>query len=119
MDNTKKLNHRYEMFAWGIFFLWWGFVEFKFLPHGAGDFGIGLILLGLNAMRSFKSIPTSGWTTALGIIMLMDGTLELAGRAFNLPFKLPLFAAMLIVLGTILLASELSRIRKSNLGSAG
>jgi hypothetical protein len=104
MDNPKKRNHKYEIIAWGVFFVWWGIVEFKFLPHGTGDLGIGLILLGLNAVRSVKGIPTSGWTIALGILMLADGILELTGTLFNLPFKLPIFAILLIILGGILLA---------------
>ena len=119
MDNVKTLNRKYVIIAWGVFFLWWGIVELKFLPHGTGDLGIGLIFLGLNAIRSLKDIPTSGWTIALGILMLADGMLELAGTFLNLPFKLPTFAILLIVLGVILLARELLGVRKSNLGNAG
>jgi hypothetical protein len=118
MDNTKALNRKYELMAWGVFFLWWGIIEFKFLPHGTGDFGIGLIFLGLNAIRFLKGIPTSGWTIALGILMLADGILELAGSVLNLPFKLPIFAILLIVLGMILVAHELLKVRKSDLGNA-
>jgi len=119
MDNIKTLNRKYELMAWGVFFLWWGIVEFKFLPHGTGDLGIGLIFLGLNAVRALKGIPTSGWTIALGILMLVDGMLELAGTVLNLPFKIPVFAILLIVLGMILLAHELLRVRTSNPGNAG
>ena len=107
MDNTKNQNLKYEIIAWGVFFLWWGIVEFKCLPHGTGDFGIGLILLGLNAVRSLKGIPTSGWTIALGAFMLVDGLLELAGSVLNLPFNLPVFAILLILLGLILVARQL------------
>jgi hypothetical protein len=111
MDNTKKLNHKYEIIAWGLFFLWWGISELKFLPHGTGDSGVGLILLGLNAVRYLKGIPTSGWTIGLGIFMLADGMLELAGTVFDLPFKLPVFAILLIVLGMILLVRQLLKQR--------
>ena len=107
MDNTKILNRKYEIIAWGVFFLWWGIVEFKFLPHGTGDFGIGLILLGLNAVRSLKGVPTSGWTIALGTFMLADGLLELAGTVLNFPFKLPVFAILLILMGSFLVARQL------------
>ena len=111
MDNKKTLNRKVELIAWGVFFLWWGIVEFKFLPHGTGDFGIGLILLGMNAVRSLKGIPTSGWTISLGILMLADGILELARTVLNLPFKLPIFAILLILLGMILLVRELLKER--------
>ena len=119
MDDVKTLNRKFVIIAWGVFFLWWGIVEFKFLPHGTGDLGVGLIFLGLNAIRSLKGIPTSGWSIALGSLMLVDGMLELAGTVLNLPFKLPIFAILLIVLGVILLARELLGVRKSNLGNAG
>ncbi len=111
MDNTKKLNHKYEIIAWGVFFLWWGITELKFLPHGTGDIGIGIILLGLNAVRSLRGIPASGWTIGLGIFMLADGLLELAGTVLNLPFKLPIFAILLIVLGMILVVREILKQR--------
>jgi hypothetical protein len=119
MDKKKGLNQKFEIIAWGVFFVWWGIAEFKFLPHGTGDLGIGLILLGLNGMRSLNGIPTSGWTMALGIIMLVDGILELAGTLLNLPFKLPVFAILLIVLGVIVLGRALANSSKSNLGNAG
>jgi hypothetical protein len=118
MDKIKVLNHKYELIAWGLFFIWWGINEFKFLPHGTGDLGIGLIFLGLNAIRYLKAIPTSGWTIALGILMFVDGILELAGTILNLPFKLPIFAILLIVLGMILVVHELCMVRKSSLGNA-
>jgi hypothetical protein len=51
--------------------------------------------------------------------MLVDGMLELAGTVLNLPFKIPVFAILLIVLGMILLAHELLRVRTSNPGNAG
>ena len=119
MGDKKNLNHRFEIITWGVFFVWWGIVEFKFLPHGTGDLGLGLILLGLNAVRSLNGIPPSGWTMALGIIMLVDGILELAGTLLNLPFKLPVFAILLIVLGVIILGRALAKMGKSNLENAG
>ena len=110
MENTRTLNRNLEMVAWGAFFIWWGVTElFQFLPHGTGAIGIGLIWLGLNAARALKGIPTSGLTTALGILALVLGGLELAISVLHLPFELPVFAILLIVLGVILLARELLR----------
>ena len=108
MENTRTLNRNLETMAWGAFFIWWGITElFQFLPHGAGAIGIGLIWLGLNAARSLNGIPTSGLTTTLGILALVLGGLELASLVVPLPFKLPVFAILLIVLGVIVLAREL------------
>jgi hypothetical protein len=112
MENTRTLNRNLEMVAWGAFFIWWGITElFNFLPHGTGAIGIGLIWLGLNAARALKGVPTSGLTTTLGILALVLGGLELAISVLRLPFELPVFAILLIVLGVIMLARELLRSR--------
>jgi hypothetical protein len=110
MENTRTLNRNLETMAWGALFIWWGITElFQFLPHGTGAIGIGLIFLGLNMARSLNGIPTSGFSTTLGILALVLGGLELASSVLHLPFELPVFAILLIVLGVILLARELLR----------
>jgi hypothetical protein len=64
-----------------------------------------------NVARSLNGIPTNGFTVTLGILALVWGGLELAGAVLSLPFELPVFAIVLIVLGMILLARELQRSR--------
>ena len=109
MNNTQTLNRNFEAIAWGAVFIWWGITELvKFLPDGAGAIGVGLILLGLNAARSLNGIPASGFSTTLGILTLLWGGLELAGSVLSLPFELPVFAILLIVLGVIVIAPELT-----------
>ncbi len=61
--------------------------------------------------RSLNGLPTSGFTTTLGILALVSGGLELAGSILHLSFEIPVFASLLIVLGVILLARELLQIR--------
>jgi hypothetical protein len=110
MSNREKLNHRFEVIAWGAFFIWWGITElFPSLPEGIGAVGIGLILLGLNMARSLNGIAASGFTTTLGILALVLGGLELAGPILGLPFEVPVFAVLLIVLGLIFLGRALVR----------
>ena len=113
MENTRSLNRNLETYAWGAFFVWWGITELsKFLPGGTGAVGFGLILIGLNAARSLNGIPTSGFTITLGILALVLGGLELAGLFLSLPFELPVFAILLIVLGVVVLGRELIGTRK-------
>lgn len=108
MENVRTLNHKLEAVAWAAFFIWWGVTElFRSLPHGIGALGIGLILLGLNAARSRNGIPTSGFTTTLGILALVLGGLELAASVLSLPFEIPVFAILLIVLGMTVLGRGL------------
>ena len=108
MENIRTLNRNFEAMAWGALFIWWGITElFPFLPHGTGAIGIGLILLGLNVARSLSGARPSGFSITLGILALVWGGLELAGSLLALPFQIPVFAILLIVLGAIMLAREL------------
>jgi hypothetical protein len=107
MDNLQTLNRRLEAIAWGAFFVWWGVTElFPALPGGIGAIGIGVILLSLNVTRSLNGIQSSGFTTTLGILALALGALELVQVVLRLPFELPVFAILLIVLGMIFLGRE-------------
>jgi hypothetical protein len=108
MDTTQTSNRSLDTLAWGAFFIWWGITElFVSLPEGVGAIGVGLILLGLNLVRSMKGIPTSGFTTILGILALVWGGLELAGVLLTLPFELPVFAILLITLGLLVVGREI------------
>jgi hypothetical protein len=109
MNNTQTINRNYDAIAWGAIFIWWGITElFKFLPDGIGAIGIGLVLLGVNAARSRNNIPVNKFSSTLGILALVWGGLELAGVVLSLPFEIPVFAIVLIVLGVIILAPELT-----------
>jgi hypothetical protein len=110
MNNTQIQNRNFDAIAWGALFIWWGITELvNFLPAGVGALGVGVILLGMNAARSMNGIPTSRFSTALGILALVWGGLELAGSVFNLPFELPIFPILLITLGVLILWPEVMR----------
>jgi hypothetical protein len=110
MENTRKSNIDLEPIAWGAFFILWGITEmFKFLPSGTGAIGIGLILIGLNAARSWTGRPISGFTTTFGILALLLGGFELARPLLHLSFELPIFAILLLTLGVIVLVRELKK----------
>jgi len=63
--------------------------------------GTGLIMLGLNAVRSLKSIPTVRTTTTLGIIALAWGALDQARIALGYPEGAS-FALLLVVIGLVI-----------------
>jgi hypothetical protein len=110
MNNTQTLIRNYEAIAWGLIFIWWGITELlPSLPDGIGAIGIGLILISVNVARSSNSIPVSRFSLTLGILALVWGGLELLGIMLSLPFELPVFAIILIVLGALILAPELAR----------
>jgi hypothetical protein len=109
MKNTQTSNRNLDAIAWGALLIWWGITELvKFLPDGTGVIGVGLILLGFNAIRLLNGIPISGFSTTIGILALVWGGLELAGALLSLPFELPVFAILLIALGAIILAPALA-----------
>ncbi len=109
MDNIQVRNRSFEGLAWGAIFIWWGIIElFHFLPDGTALVGLGLILLGVNAARHLSGIPMSGFSITVGILALVWGGLELAGVLLSLPFHLPVFAILLIVLGVIVLGGSLT-----------
>jgi hypothetical protein len=53
-------------------------------------------------MRSLNGVPIRVWSTILGILALVWGVLDLAGSLLRLPFEMPTFAILLVVLGSIL-----------------
>jgi hypothetical protein len=114
MKTEQSKKDEYETIAWGLFFIWWGITEvFQSLPSGTGAIGIGLILLGMNAARARSGIPTSSFSSTLGILALIFGGLELVGPVLSLPYEIPTFAILLMVLGGIVLSHGLS-VMKNN-----
>jgi hypothetical protein len=104
MEDTRKFNPDFGAIAWGTLFILWGITEmFPSLPDGTGALGIGIILIGLNLVRSWKGQPASRFTTTFGILALLLGALELARPFLHLSFELPIFAILLLALGLILL----------------
>ena len=112
MNTNKLLNRTFENNRLGALFIWWGLTELiPSLPAGAGLIGIGLILLSLNIARSRSGVSTSGFSITLGILACIWGGLDLAGALLRLPFEIPAFAILLIVLGVIVIAPELAGYR--------
>jgi hypothetical protein len=116
-NETQSQKRNLGAIAWGAFFIWWGITElFPSLPAGTGPLGVGLILLGLNAARHSSGEPTNHFSISVGILAVVWGGLELAGIVLNLPFEIPVFAILLIVLGVMILAPELSKSRNETIG---
>jgi hypothetical protein len=108
MNTIITSDRQYRVTAWGLLFILWGITALvDFVPAGAGIAGSGLILLGLNVLRSSKGMPAKASTSILGILALVWGGLELARRLLYLPFAISdtaIVSFLLIVLGGILLS---------------
>jgi hypothetical protein len=120
MDSNETTNHRFETFAWGLLFIWlgvwWGILEDRFLPNGAGAVGVGLILLGINLARWTKGIQISILSSTFGALFLILGSLKLANVILNCPnLQMPVCALFLIILGGIVLVREFFPIRETSI----
>ena len=110
MENASKINSNYEAIAWGGLFILWGITEmFKSLPDGTGAVGIGVILISVNVARWLKKVPINVFSTTLGFLALLLGGLQLARPLLHLSFELPIFAVLLLALGVIILARQLTQ----------
>jgi len=103
IQNTSKtvLNKRLETAAWGLFLIMLGgfmYVPETSLKKGVWSIGIGLIMLGLNAVRYRCQIRMSGFTTVLGILSMLAGILQVLGvMAFEGAFLLIILGIYLIL----------------------
>jgi hypothetical protein len=100
----STLNQRLEDVGWGLMLIFTGILWLapdERVPHGTWLLGVGVILLGLNFVRYLKGIRVSVFTTLVGAFALLGG---LGGL---LSVNLPLFAAVLIVLGSAILFKTL------------
>lgn len=101
MNDSMRKNRNIDALAWGALFIWWGLTLLIQFPAGVGLIGVGLILIAANAARYFQGMGLRGFTTAIGVLALVWGALELAGTV--LPSALPVFPILLIVLGLMVL----------------
>ncbi len=102
--HSRDLNIRLEEVGWALFLILIGSIWFfpnVGIPEDAWLIGAGLIMLGINFARYFNGIKMSGFTVFLGVVALVAG---LSGL-FSL--KIPIFAALFIVLGASLLMRAL------------
>ncbi len=109
MNNSIRNNLNIEALAWGALFVWWGITLLIQFPAGIGLVGVGLILLGGNAVRYFQGIRMNAFSACIGLLALVWGGLELAGAVLRLPFELPVFAILMIVLGAFVLGRAMVR----------
>ncbi len=101
MNENARINRSIDALGWGALFIWWGITLLVKLPSGVGLIGVGLILLGASLARSLQGSRISAFTTTIGVLALVWGALEMAGTV--LPYSLPVFPILLIVLGLMIL----------------
>ncbi len=115
-DGTAKrvsLERCLESVGWGVLLIAIGIIWLlpeRDVPHGTWLIAAGLIMLGLNAVRFFSGLRTSGFSLVAGILALLAGSGEFIG------VRVPLLPVALIVIGVYILLRPL-RHRDSTSGT--
>lgn len=102
--NNDQLDRRHQTIAWGVLLILIG--GLNLVPGDQTSWAIlgsGIVLLGLNLMRSINRIPVSGFSLVLGVIALLLGALVVIRSALGFHFEIELVPIMLVALGVYLL----------------
>ncbi len=120
MDEKKRFNHTLATMAWGVLLIWWGVViAVDPFTIAIGAIGTGLILLGVNAIRSLNGIPIKNSNYTVGAMAIAWGVLDQARHMLGLSPWLSV-ALLLFVIGfAYLLTPLLSRPRLDTGGHPG
>lgn len=103
-DQARKqdLNKRLETVSWGLFLIMLGGLAFvKGVPEGTWLIGVGLIMLGLNAVRILLGIRASWFTLVLGTIALLSGLSSVLG------VDIPVGPLLIILIGLAIVVRAL------------
>jgi hypothetical protein len=123
MDKTERINNRYQSVARGLLAILWGAtILFDFIPLGVGLIGSGLILIGVNLLRTIKALPIKNDNAVIGALALAWGGLELArpflrGQFPSADLDWVIFALLLVGFGVTMLTRELLRFRRTEFGA--
>ena len=110
VNDKKAFNHRLATMAWGGLLIWWGVViAVDPFTIAIGAIGTGLILLGVNAIRTWRGIPIKNDNNVLGAIAIVWGVLDQARHLLGLSPWLSLALLLFVVGFAYLLVPLLAR----------
>lgn len=102
--SAPDFSKRLDDIGWALFFILTGVIWLlpaDRLPPGTWLIASGLLLLGLNAVRSIAKVPISWFTVTIGVLALLAGVSALWA------LRLPLAAICLVFFGLWLLVRQL------------
>ena len=99
--NAKEhhLTNKLAAVGWGLFFVWIGIAWLLNVGTGIGLLGVGIITLGMQAVRKYFNLKLEGGWVVVGILFVLSGLWEL----FKIEQPLPLVPILIIVAGIALL----------------
>jgi hypothetical protein len=102
----QGLDQKLNAVAWALFFIMLGglwMVPTGTVPESTWLIGVGLILLGLNAIRYMSGLMMVWFTTILGVVALLAGVAGIVGM------ELPIFPIILIIIGVSIIYDVLTK----------
>ena len=107
LHHTEELNRnekqhlaaKLDAVGWGLFFIWVGTAFLIDIGPGIGLLGVGIITLGMQAVRTLFNLSLEGFWVVVGLAFMVGGLWEL----FNV--QLPLPPILFLVAGLSLLVS--------------
>ena len=109
-EQKRALDKRLDAIGWALFLIMIGgllLAPKESVPEGAWLIGVGLIILGVNAVRYVNAIKVSGFWIVVGIIALAAGASDFYG------VDLPLFPIMMILIGVSIIIGVLTEKKPS------
>jgi hypothetical protein len=100
----KQLDARVDGAGWGLFFVMSGAMLLApGLPDGTWLTGVGVLLIGLSALRAMLGLPVSTFGVIVAGVVVATGVGVIAGVA------VPWFALLLVLCGVALVIGETIR----------
>jgi len=102
----KVLDQKLQAVAWALFFIMLGclwMVPKGTVPESAWLVGVGIILLGLNAIRYLTGLLMVWFSLILGVVALLIGVAGMFG------VTLPIFPIILVIIGVSIIHDVLTR----------
>ena len=93
--------HKLDVFSWSFFFIWIGIALLSHFSWGVGLLGVGIIILGKQAIREYMALGFETLEVVCGVVFVLGGVWEL----LNVPIGL--VPVVCIVAGVALLLSAL------------
>ena len=91
--------------GWGLFLLWVGVAMLLGFGTAAGLLGVGVITLGVQAMRRYAGLALEGFWVVIGVLFTLGGL----GALYEV--DVPIVPIVLVSGGVLLLVSVLRRDR--------
>ena len=108
MSETRLTDRHLNAIAWGALLVWWGICFLPgVLPNGVDAAGTGGILLAACIIQRARGRRLDAFTFIAGTLCLVWGALDMTRSVLHMPWKLPVLAILLVVLGFELAAGGL------------